>query len=142
MSLTTDNMKKSEKDTTNQNHISLDSNTAMENDDSSQEGTNISNLREIRLKHFRQRQPPVRYRQSVGSPSLFMSDTIRPVTEVLQRTPNCEPSMSHCVESHDTSNFENYCYGDEEVERFFGNYLWILLVDLSDRVFFLVTNFL
>ena len=84
MSLTTVNMKESEKDTKNQNHINLDSNIAMENDDSSQEGPNISNLRKIRLKHFRQRQPPVRYRQLVGSPSLLMSDTIRTVTEVLQ----------------------------------------------------------
>ena len=48
-----------------------------------------------------------------------MSDTIAPVTEVLQWTPNPEPLMSHCVESHDISNFENYCYGDEEVIRFF-----------------------
>ena len=31
--------------------------------------------------------------------------------------------MSHCVESHDISNFENYCYEDEGVERLFGNYL-------------------
>ena len=29
--------------------------------------------------------------------------------------------MPHCVESHDINNFENYCYGDGEVERFFGN---------------------
>ena len=121
MSLTTDSMKESEKDTTNQNHINLDSNIAMENDDSSQEGPNIRNLREVRLKHFRQRQPPVRYRHSVVSPNLLMSDAIRLVTEVLQQTPNSEPPMSHCVESHDISNFENYCYGDEEVERFFGN---------------------
>ena len=63
----------------------------------------------------------MRYRHSVGSPSLLMSDTIRPVTEVLQRTPNPEPLMLHSVESHDISNFENYCYGDEEVERFFAN---------------------
>ena len=63
----------------------------------------------------------MRYRHSVGSPSLLMSDTIRPVTEVLQRTPNPEPLMLHFVESHDISNFENYCYGDEEVERFFAN---------------------
>ena len=53
MSLTTDNMKESETDTGNQNHINLDSNNAMENDDSSQEGPSISNLREIRLRHFR-----------------------------------------------------------------------------------------
>ena len=77
MSLTTDNMKESERDTENQNHINfinLDSNIAKENYDSSQERPNINNLREIRLKHFRQRQPPVRYRHSVGSPSLLMSD--------------------------------------------------------------------
>ena len=60
MSLTTDNMKESETDTGNQNHIHLDSNIAMENDGSSQKGPSISNLREIRLNHFRQRQPPVR----------------------------------------------------------------------------------
>ena len=29
--------------------------------------------------------------------------------------------MPHCVESHDINNFENYCFGDGEVERFFGN---------------------
>ena len=80
MSLTTGNMKESETDTGNQNHINLDSNIAMENYHSSQEGPNISNLREIRLKHFRQRQPPIRCRHSVGSPSLLMSDTITPVT--------------------------------------------------------------
>ena len=84
MSLTTDNMNKSETGTGNQNHINLDSKIAKENDDSSQEGLNINNLGEIRLKHFQQRQPPVRYTHSVGSPSLLMSDTIRQVTEVLQ----------------------------------------------------------
>ena len=52
-----------------------------------------------------------------------MSDTIRSVTEVLQRTPNPEPLMPHCLESHDISNFENYCYGDEEAERFLENNL-------------------
>ena len=93
MSLTTDNTKESEKNTTNQNHINLDSNIAGENDDSSQEGPNISNLKEIRLKHFRQRQSLARYRYSVGSVSLLMSDTIRPVAEVLQQTPNSEPPM-------------------------------------------------
>ena len=83
MSLTTDNMKEREMDTEKQNHINfinLDSNIAKENYDSSQEQPNINNLREIRLKYFRQRQPPVRYRHSVGSPSLLMSDTIREVT--------------------------------------------------------------
>ena len=83
MSLTTDNMKEGEMDTEKQNHINfinLDSNIAKENYDSSQEQPNINNLREIRLKYFRQRQPPVRYRHSVGSPSLLMSDTIREVT--------------------------------------------------------------
>ena len=54
MSLTTGNMKESETDTGNQNHISLDSNIAKENNDSSQEGPNINSLRQIRLKHFRQ----------------------------------------------------------------------------------------
>ena len=29
--------------------------------------------------------------------------------------------MPHCVESHNINNFENYCYGDKEVERFFRN---------------------
>ena len=53
MSLTTDKMKESETDTGNQNHINLDSNNAMENDDSSKEGPSISNLREIRLRQFR-----------------------------------------------------------------------------------------
>ena len=77
MSLTTDNKKESETDTGNQNHINLDSKITKENDDSSQEEPNINNLREIRLKHFQQRQPPVRCRHSVGSPSLLMSDTIR-----------------------------------------------------------------
>ena len=63
MSLTTDNMKEGEMDTEKQNHINfinLDSNIAKENYDSSQEQPNINNLREIRLKYFRQRQPPVR----------------------------------------------------------------------------------
>ena len=38
MSLTTDNTKESEKDTTNQNHINLDSNIAMENNDLPKKG--------------------------------------------------------------------------------------------------------
>ena len=59
-------MKESEVDTGNQNHINLDSNITMGNDDFSQEGPNISNLREIRLKYFRQGQSPVRYRYSLG----------------------------------------------------------------------------
>ena len=71
MSLTTGNVKESEKDTADQKHINLDIDIAMKNDDSSQEGPNISNLKEIRLKHFRQRQPPVRYRHSVDSRSLL-----------------------------------------------------------------------
>ena len=75
-------MKESEADTGNQNHINLDSNITMGNDDFSQEGPNISNLREIRLKYIRQGQSPVRYRHSLGLPSLLMSDTIRPVTDV------------------------------------------------------------
>ena len=50
-----------------------------------------------------------------------MIDTIRPITEVLQRTPNPKPLKAHCMKSHGTNNFENYCYGDEEVERFFEN---------------------
>ena len=50
-----------------------------------------------------------------------MSDTIRPVTEVLQSALNPKTLMHHCVGSHDISNFENYCYGDEEVKRFYGN---------------------
>ena len=92
----------------------------MEND-SSQEGSSISNIMEIRLNHLRQRQPPVRYRHSADSPSLLINDTTRPVTEVLQRTPKPEPLMPHFVERHDISNFENSCYGDEKVERFFEN---------------------
>ena len=90
MSLTTDNMNESETGTGNQNHINLDSNITLENDHSFQEGPGVSNLREIRLNHFRPKQPPMRYRHSVGSPSLLMSDSIRPVTELLQRTPNPE----------------------------------------------------
>ena len=50
-----------------------------------------------------------------------MIDTIRPITEVLQRTPNPKALKAHCMKSHGTNNFENYCYGDEEVERFFEN---------------------
>ena len=30
-----------------------------------------------------------------------------------------KPLIPHCLKSHDTSNFEGYCYGDKEVERFF-----------------------
>ena len=74
-------MKEIEADTGNQNHINLDSNITMENDDFSQEGPNISNLREIRLKYFRQGQSP-QSPHSLGLPSLLMSDTIRPVTDV------------------------------------------------------------
>ena len=90
MSLTTENVNKSETDTGNQNHINLDSNIAMENDDSFQEGLGISNLREIRLNHFQPIQPPVRCKHSIGSPSFLISETIRPVTEVSKRTPNPE----------------------------------------------------
>ena len=52
-----------------------------------------------------------------------MNDTIRPVTEVLQWIPSPEPQMPHYMESHDIDNFEHYYYGDEELEKFFENYL-------------------
>ena len=69
MSLTTDNMKEREMDTEKQNHINfinLYSNIAKENYDSSQEQPNINNLREIRLKYFRQRQPPTSEVKTLG----------------------------------------------------------------------------
>ena len=60
------------------------------------------------MNHLRQRQPPVRYRHLVGSQSPLMSDTIRSVTEALQKTPNLEPLTPYWLETHDISNFQHY----------------------------------
>ena len=60
------------------------------------------------MNHLPQRQPPVRYRHLVGSQSPLMSDTIRSVIEILQKTPNLEPLTPYWLETHDISNFQHY----------------------------------
>ena len=78
-SLTTGNMKERETDTGNQNHMNLDSNIAMENDNFSQEGPNISHRMDVRLNHFRQTNTnEIHILDRFAKPN-----SIRPVTKVL-----------------------------------------------------------